>query len=142
VFVTGDTVMPALLPRLFDHAYKPAPVAVRVVLVPLQTVVIPLMTARGSGFTVTVAVSLSVQPLLFVTVTVYVVAEAGDTLTTILLPSPPDQVYVLAPEAVRVVLAPLHIDVAPLITAVGSGFTTTVAIPTSVQLLASVIVTV
>ena len=135
-------MIPALLPRLFDHAYKPAPEAVRVVLVPLQTVVIPLMAARGSEFTVTVAVSLSVQPLLFVTVTVYVAVTSGDTLTTILLPSPPDQAYVLAPEAVRIALAPLHIDVAPLITAVGSVFTTTVAIPTSVQLLESVIVTV
>ena len=47
-----------------------APEAVKVVLVPLQIVVTPPIEATGRLFTVTVAVSVSVQPLVSVTVTV------------------------------------------------------------------------
>ena len=66
----GDTVTSAVIPRLPDHVYVPAPEAVSVVPEPLQIVVPPLIIAVGSVFTVTVAVSLSVQPLPSVTVTV------------------------------------------------------------------------
>lgn len=64
--------MPVLLPRLFAHAYVPAPApeAVSVVLPPVQMVVVPPMAAVGRLFTVILAVSLSVQPLMSVTVTV------------------------------------------------------------------------
>ncbi len=40
------------------------------VLVPLQIVVTPLMEATGSAFTVTVTVSISVQPFVLVIITV------------------------------------------------------------------------
>jgi hypothetical protein len=77
------------------------------------------MAGIGAGLTVTDAVSVSVQPLLLVTVTVYVVVDTGETVIAELLPKPPDQRYVPMPEAVRVVLLPTHIPVTPLITATG-----------------------
>ena len=109
---------------------------------PIQVVVPPLMDATGSVFTVTVAVSLSVQPLPSVTVTVYVVVTEGDTVIPGALPRPPDHAYVPAPEAVSVVPELLQIVVVPLIIAVGSAFTVTVAVSLSVQPLPSVTVTV
>jgi hypothetical protein len=57
-----------------------------VVLVPLQIVVTPLMEATGSAFTVTVALSVSVQPFTLVIVTVYVVVAEGETVIAELLP--------------------------------------------------------
>ena len=66
----GETVIAELLPKLFDHAYTLAPEAVSVVLVPLEFVVRPLMESSGSAFTVTVALSVSVQPFVLVIVTV------------------------------------------------------------------------
>jgi hypothetical protein len=57
-----------------------------VVLVPLQIVVTPLMEANGSAFTVTVALSVSVQPFVLVIVTVYVVVAEGETVIAELLP--------------------------------------------------------
>jgi hypothetical protein len=61
-----------LLPRLLDHAYvpEPAPEAVSVVLPPEQIVSVPEMEALGRLLTVTVEVSVSVQPFPSVTVTV------------------------------------------------------------------------
>ena len=56
------------------------------VLVPLQIVVTPLMEATGSEFTVTVALSVSVQPFVLVIVTVYVVGAEGETVIAELLP--------------------------------------------------------
>jgi hypothetical protein len=53
-----------------DQAYPGAPAAVSVVLAPLHIVVVPPMEAVGRLFTVTVEVSVSVQPLPSVTVTV------------------------------------------------------------------------
>jgi hypothetical protein len=47
-----------------------------------------------------------------------------------------------APEAISVVLVPLHIVITPPIEATGRLFTVTVAVSVSVQLLPSVIVTV
>ena len=82
----GETVIAELLPRLSDHAYTLAPEAVSVVLVPLQIVVIPLMEATGSAFTVTVELSVSVQPFVLVIVTVYVVVAEGETVIAELLP--------------------------------------------------------
>jgi hypothetical protein len=70
VVADGETVIAELLPRLSDHANTLAPEAVSVVLVPLQIVVTPLMEATGSAFTVTVALSVSVQPFVLVIVTV------------------------------------------------------------------------
>ena len=58
-----------------------------------------------------------------------------------LLPRPPDQAKVFAPEAVSVVLFPLQIVVTPLITAVGSGLTETVLTAEAVQPASDVTVT-
>jgi hypothetical protein len=41
--------------------------------------------AEGSGLTVIVTEAVAWQPLVFVTVTVYVVVEAGDTVTDIVV---------------------------------------------------------
>jgi hypothetical protein len=70
VVVVGLTCTDELLPRLSDQANWDAPEAVSVVLDPLQIVVTPLITAVGRLFTVTVAVSVSVQLLPSVIVTV------------------------------------------------------------------------
>ena len=48
----------------------PPPVAVRVVLLPLQTVAVPVIFAVAAGLTVTVLLVEAVQPAAFVTVTV------------------------------------------------------------------------
>ena len=68
--VVGLTCTDELVPRLPDHKNVEAPEAVSVVFVPLQIVVTPLITAVGRLFTVTVAVSVSVQLLPSVIVTV------------------------------------------------------------------------
>jgi hypothetical protein len=70
VVAEGVTVITALFPGPFDQVYEPAPEAVSVVLLPAHIVVIPAMAATGGSATDTVAVSLSVQPLASVTVTV------------------------------------------------------------------------
>jgi hypothetical protein len=46
---------------------------------PLQMAVFEIIAAAGSGFTVMVTVSDFTQPLLFVSVRVYVVVTVGDT---------------------------------------------------------------
>jgi hypothetical protein len=60
-----------------DHRYPVPPEAVSITEPPWQKVVGPpdVMTADGSGFTVTAALSVSAQPLELVTVTVYVPSE-------------------------------------------------------------------
>ena len=68
--VVGLTRTDTLLPSISDHAYAGAPEAVSVVLDPLQIVVTPPIEAVGGLFTVTVAVSVSVQLLPSVIVTV------------------------------------------------------------------------
>lgn len=140
----GDTRTPALLPRLLDQAYVPAPApeAVNVVLPPLQIVVVPVMAAVGSVLTVTVAVSVSVQPLPSVTVTVYAVVNAGVTKTAALFPRLFAHTYVPAPEAASVVLSPEQIVSSPLITAIGGVLTVITAVSVSVQPFTSVTVTV
>jgi hypothetical protein len=70
VVVVGLTCTDELVPRLPDHKNVEAPEAVSVVLDPLQIVVTPLIEAVGRLFTVTVAVSVSVQLLPSVIVTV------------------------------------------------------------------------
>ena len=67
----------------------------------------------GRGFTVTMVVPVLEQvvpPTVLMPFTVYPVVETG--LTTTLLPLPPLlQLYVVAPEAFRVVDSPIHIAV-------------------------------
>ena len=52
VFTEGETVMKAVVEPLL-HLYVLPPVAVKVVLVPLQILVVPVMLATGKGLTVT-----------------------------------------------------------------------------------------
>lgn len=82
----------------------------------------------GNGLTVTETLAVPVHPAAEVPVTVYVVVEDG--FTTVDVPLPPElQLYVLAPEPVRVELSPLQIAAgdAEAVT-VGSGFTVTVTV--------------
>ena len=53
----ADTLTAAVLPKLFDHAYVPPPLAVNVVLCPEQIVKVPDIDAVGDGFIVTVVVT-------------------------------------------------------------------------------------
>ena len=57
--------------------YDTPPVAFNEVLCPSQIVTFAPAFAVGDGFTVTITSSVLVQPLLSVTVTVYVVVEVG-----------------------------------------------------------------
>jgi hypothetical protein len=94
----------------------------------------------GIGFTVTVAVATAAQPFALVTVTVYGVVAAGLTVMAAVA-APLLQAYVPPPDAVNIVEAPAQITVLPVIVAVGSGFTTTVAVATAVQPVAFVTTT-
>lgn len=68
VLVVGETVMAAVVAPLL-HRYVPPPLAVKVVVVPLHTLVLPEIDAVGNGFTVTVvAADVAPQPLAFLTV--------------------------------------------------------------------------
>ena len=91
----GDTVLVAPFPNPFDHEYVypgvPAdPLAEIVASSPLQ-ISSPVVLATGSGLTTTVAVAISIHPLLSVIVTVYVVVDVGDTVLLAPFPRPLDQ---------------------------------------------------
>ena len=64
------TITAAEVPRELLQLNEVPPLAVSVVLLPAQITCVPLIEAVGSVFTVTDAVSVSVQPLASVTVTV------------------------------------------------------------------------
>ena len=68
--VVGLTVIAAVVADVL-HRYVPPPLAVSVVLCPLQMVaLVGLIAAVGALFTVTDLLAVAVQPLAFVTVTV------------------------------------------------------------------------
>lgn len=62
------------------HLYVPPPTAVKVVLVPLQMVLVPEMLGVGNGFTVTAWLAVAEQFTALVTVTVYVIFAVGLTV--------------------------------------------------------------
>ena len=100
------------------HKYVPPAVAVKVVLCPLQMVVIPPMVGTGNGFTVTDIDAVPVHPLV-VAVTLYVVGFiVGLTVIVVAVP-PVFQLYVPPPVPVKVVLLPLQIVVVPIIVGLG-----------------------
>jgi hypothetical protein len=138
----GVSITAAEVPRELLQLKEVPPLAVSVVLPPAQITCVPLMEAVGSVFTVTDAVSVSVQPLASVTVTVYEVVLPGVTITAADVPSELLQLNEVPPLAVSVVLPPAQITCVPLIKAVGSVFTVTEVASESVQPLASVTVTV
>ena len=101
-----------LKPVLGDQLYVFAPLAVSVVLAPLQ-ILGELTVIVGNGKIVTTAVAVFKQPFTPVPVIVYVVVVVGFAVTlapvVALSPVLGDQLYVFAPLAVRVVLKPLQI---------------------------------
>ncbi len=91
-----------------------------------------VMMADGSGFTVTAVLSVSVQPLELVTVTVYeplVVTDIAEVVAEV------DHRYPVPPEAVSITEPPWQKVVGPpaVMTADGSGFTVTAALSVSAQ---------
>ncbi len=73
-------------------------------------------------------VLLPTQPSVLVPLAEYVVLTLGETAILLVL-IPPDQVYVLAPFAVKVMFSPMHIvPVVPLIVILGSAFTFTLSV--------------
>ena len=98
--------------------------AVSVTLPPLQKVVGPLAVIVGAAPTFTVWEALAEQPFRSLTVTLYVVVDAGDTVIDCVV-APVDHENDVPPFAVSVTLVPAHVDVGPVIVAVGAGLTVT-----------------
>jgi len=144
VVVVGVTVLLAPLPRLCDQLYVLAPPAVNVDDEPEHIVDDDAEAVTvGVGFTVTVTDFVPVQPAVLVPVTAYVVVEVGDTVLELPVPNPPDQLYVLAPPAVKTELAPEHIvDGDADAVTVGVGLTVTFTVTDLVTPLDPVPVTV
>jgi hypothetical protein len=139
VVAVGDLVIAAVSsPEL--QVYEVPPEAVSEALAPLQIVpssfVVPDVSVTtidgiGSGFTVIVVAVVVSQPSEFVTVTVYVVVVAGDSVIAAVA-SPVSHAYEVPPDAVITTLAPSQIvpsllvtpDVSAIVTdGVGSAFT-------------------
>ena len=110
------------------HVYVDAPLAVKVVKLPLQMVTGPEVVTFGKAFTVTVPV------------TVYTVVETGLTVIAAVA-GPVFHEYVDAPLAVIVPELPLQI-VALVEVTLGKAFTVTVVLAVPVHPFASVPVTV
>jgi hypothetical protein len=117
----GLTGIVAVVAPVF-HKYVPPPVAVKFVLPPLQITFVPVIFAIGKAFTATPLLAVAVQPLAFVTVTVYVAFAVGLTVMAAVV-SPVFHKYVPLPAAVKVVLPPLQIVAMPVMLAVGLGLT-------------------
>jgi hypothetical protein len=82
VVVAGETVTEVPVSAPGFHVYVVAPEAVIVVEVPEQIVALDAVTVTvGVGLTVTVTVCVEVQPFAAVPVMVYVVVDAGETVT-------------------------------------------------------------
>ena len=122
----------------------PAPLAVRVVLVPLQMVaLVGARVAVTAGLTVTVADAVAEQPWADVTVTEYGLAPTVVGVTTkmpVVLVVPSLKRYVLPPVAVRVALVPAQIVALPSV-AVTAGLMVTMPVATAEQPWAEVTVT-
>ena len=83
-----------------------------------------LYATIGKGFTVTVLVTVFVQPVnVVVPVTVYNVVTVGFTIIIIVVEAF-DQMYVLAPLAVNVIDCPVH-NAGEFTVTIGKGFTVT-----------------
>lgn len=117
-----------------------APDAVNVA-VPALQIVCGVTLNDGTALTVTVVTDCFEQPFALVPVTEYVVVTVGDKVA-VAVRSPDDQVYVDAPDTVKVVALPLQIVFVPLTVSVGKGLTVTENVVVFVHPLASVPVTV
>lgn len=119
------------------------PLAVSVALWPLQIVCVEGETcAFGRLFTLTVPLAIAVQLAALLTVTVYVVDEVGLTVIAAVVAVVLHK-YDVPPDAVNVVLCPLHIAIEEGVTeAVGEVFTVTKRLAVAEQLAALLTVTV
>jgi hypothetical protein len=119
------TVAP--VPKPPDQLYVVAPVAVNVAVPPLHTVG-EFTDTLGNGFTVTVTDAVPVHdPVVPVTVYVVLVFNVG-VVTEAPDPKPADQLYVVAPLAVRFAVLPAHIAAGGVDNTVGLGLTVIVAV--------------
>lgn len=123
--------MVVVKPVVGSHEYVVPPVAVRVVVCPLQIVVGgDAIVTVGKVLTVTVFMVLLIQPLMSVPVIVYVVVADGvqTTVGPLVIFNAVDgiQVYVLPPLALRVLLLPIHTETPEGTDVIfGSGLTVT-----------------
>jgi hypothetical protein len=128
---TGVALVVLLNPVEGDQTYVVAPLAVNVVEVPLQIVISGLTVTFGTGLTVMVTVDVLLQGPV-VPVTVYVVVADGEATgfatVELLNPAAGDQLYDVAPLAVRLVLNPSQIVVVPLMVTTGIGTIVTVTV--------------
>jgi hypothetical protein len=111
--------------------YVPPPVAVNVVVVPLQIATFEPASATGIGLTVTKTLELELHPL-DVAVTLYVVVRLGET-TMLAVVSAVLHKYVVPPVAVNVVDKPLQMVTGLPALATGIGLTTTTTLSVAVQ---------
>jgi hypothetical protein len=106
----------------FDQLNDVPPDAVRVIGVPSQAVVLPVICTDGFGADIMLTDDVAEQPFSFVTVTLYI----PDALTSVLaVVAPLLHTYPVPPVAVRVVLSPPQIAVVPVIAGEGKAFTVT-----------------
>ena len=124
-YVPAVAVVIEVVVALVLHTYVAPPVAVSVA-VALEQIVGLLTVGVGSAFTVTVLATEAVQPFTLVAVTVYVPAVV---VVIDVVDAPVLHEYEVPPVAVRVAVAPAHID--GLFT-VGVGFAFTVTVPDAV----------
>jgi hypothetical protein len=151
VYVPADVMLAdAALPKPLFHEYETPPVAVTLIDVVVHvnsvTPVLLVIPAVGATvFDVTVMLAVEVQPLVFVTVTVYVPADV--MVADAVLPKPLFHEYETPPVAVTLIDVVVHVNsVTPVllvIPAVGAVvFDVTVMLAVEVQPLAPVTVTV
>ena len=111
------------------------PVAVKLVDVPVQIVLLPVISHTGSAFTVNVLLQVEVQPEALVTVTLYVPATVKLLIVLVaeVYPPGPLQEYPVPPVAVKLVDVPAQMVLLPVITHAGSAFTVNVLLQVEVQ---------
>jgi hypothetical protein len=130
-----DAPVVALINVAGDHKYVTPPVAVIVIGVPTQVVKLTPALIGAEGVTVTVKGDDDVQPS-EVPVTVYVVVVPFTKFTldpvVALKYVAGDQVYVVAPEAVKAIVPPVQIDTL-VVPTTGIGLTVTVEIAVFIQ---------
>lgn len=137
-----ETGLPEIAPGF--HSYVAAPLPVSSTGEPEQTVVksADALTV-GTGRTVTGTVAVFVQPLASVPVTVYVMDDAGTSVTVLPLAAIGAQLYVSAPVASSVTVLPAQSgSTSAKAFRAGNGFTVTVTVSVPIQPLMSVPVTV
>ena len=110
MFTVGDTVTGVPINPPGFHVYDVAPKADKVAVLPTQiAVVLKAAVTVGFGLTTKFKVVVAIHPKAVVPDTKYVVVTVGDTLTGVPINPPGFQVYVAAPNPVKVALVPAQI---------------------------------